>query len=90
MNSRTQRVPVDIAQPTAPLHCFRDNQIRMDSVFQRREQGGLRTASKQPDSQPHQICGAQSRQRPATALPTLHTGHIDAELLGQLDLGKPC
>jgi hypothetical protein len=76
VNGCAQRVPVGLDELVAGLHRVRDDQIRLDGVLQRCEQGGLRPASQQLVSQPHQVRGAQGCQRPATALPTLHAGHV--------------
>jgi len=88
MDCRAEGVLVGLDEFAASLHYFSDDQIRLDGVLQHRERGRLRAVSQQSASQPHQVYGAQSRQRPATALPTLHSCHVHAEFLSQLDLGE--
>jgi hypothetical protein len=87
MDCHAERVLIGLDELATGLHHFSDDQVRLDGVLQHREQGELRAISQQPRSQPSQICGTQGRQRPATALPTLHASHVHPELLSQLDLG---
>src|SRR4051794_24406267 len=78
-----------VADPVAAGDGFIDNDIGLERVVQHREEPGVRAGPDEPDPKAGHLTGADRGQRPAPALPSLHGGDIDTQLLRELELRHP-